>query len=514
MTRAYSYLRFSTPEQAKGDSARRQTDLAASYAARNGLELDDTLTLKDLGVSAFRGKNAEDGRLGDFLVAVQKEVVPKGSFLLVESLDRISRQAVVRALDTLRALVGSGITVVTLNDEARYTQESIEGSVTQLMLALLTFARANDESVMKGARVRAAWDRKKREASAKPLTRVCPAWLRLSDDRSRFDVIEGRGEIVRRIFDMAASGVGQHTIAATLNSEGVPPFGDARRTAGLHWHRSYIAKILSSDAALGTYVPHSSSHEDGRLVRTPWEPVRGYYPAVVDHETVRRARLVTGPGENPKRGRHARQPVRNILAGLARCPLCSGSMTRVSKGSRIKAGKPYLVCARAKAGAGCEYHGVAYELVEYALRTRANEVVWKDALEDQDPELDSLCEQRDDLTRRIDHIVTEVEEGRSGLALRRRLGALESQHREVEAAIAQRKAHRETTTEPLVLKRMEDLVAALSADPFDLEEANTALRLCAAEVTVDWRSGQLLVGWRHGGVTDIIFMWGTDWEGG
>lgn len=31
-TRAYSYLRFSTPEQLEGDSLRRQTALADSYA--------------------------------------------------------------------------------------------------------------------------------------------------------------------------------------------------------------------------------------------------------------------------------------------------------------------------------------------------------------------------------------------------------------------------------------------------------------------------------------------------
>jgi DNA invertase Pin-like site-specific DNA recombinase len=34
--RAYSYLRFSTPEQAQGDSARRQIDLATRYAATHG----------------------------------------------------------------------------------------------------------------------------------------------------------------------------------------------------------------------------------------------------------------------------------------------------------------------------------------------------------------------------------------------------------------------------------------------------------------------------------------------
>lgn len=512
MVRAFSYLRFSSPEQARGDSARRQSDLAAAYAARHGLELDETLTFKDLGVSAFRGRNAEEGRLGDFLQAVHAGAVPQGSYLLVESLDRISRQAVVRALDTLRSLVGAGITVVTLNDEAVYTKASIEGELTQLLVALMTFARANDESVMKGARVRAAWDRKKREAATKPLTSVCPAWLRLKDDRSGFEVIPGRGEVVRRIFEMAAAGMGQHAIAATLNAEEVPTFGDSRRKAGVHWHRSYIVKLLRSDAPLGTYVPHSGAYENGRLVRTPWEPVHDYYPAVVDAELVRRARLVTGAGENPKRGRHAASAVRNILAGLARCPLCAGTMTRVSKGSRAKAGKPYLVCARAKAGAGCNYRAVGLDAVELALRSRADELVFKPTLADQDPEADALMEERSDLARRIDNILDAIEQGTGSAAMQGRLAALEVRHREVEESLRSLTTHRESTREPLVAKRMVDLRAALKADPFDLEAANTALRLCAEKVEVDYRSGQLLVGWRHGGLTDLTFAFPEDPE--
>src|SRR4028119_1217108 len=101
MPKAYSYLRFSTPEQIKGDSRRRQTSMAQEYAAKHGLTLDEELTYQDLGVSAFRGKNAEDGKLSEFLDAVRFGKVEPGSYLLVESLDRISRQAAWLALGTL-----------------------------------------------------------------------------------------------------------------------------------------------------------------------------------------------------------------------------------------------------------------------------------------------------------------------------------------------------------------------------------------------------------------------------
>ena len=90
MRLAISYLRFSTGEQAKGDSQRRQWSTARAYAAENKLEIIDTL--KDLGVSAFRGKNRIKGALGQLLsLAESGELQRRGiTDLIVEALDRRS----------------------------------------------------------------------------------------------------------------------------------------------------------------------------------------------------------------------------------------------------------------------------------------------------------------------------------------------------------------------------------------------------------------------------------------
>jgi hypothetical protein len=55
--KAYSYVRFSTPDQAKDDSLRRQMRLTVEYAERHGLELDTDLTFQNLGLSAYHGAN-------------------------------------------------------------------------------------------------------------------------------------------------------------------------------------------------------------------------------------------------------------------------------------------------------------------------------------------------------------------------------------------------------------------------------------------------------------------------
>src|SRR5262245_27895429 len=88
-----SYIRFSDQPQQQGDTLRRQTAGTERWCERNGFRLDTSLTVRDLGVSAFRGKHRSDkAALGQFLEAVRRGKVPRGSFLVIENLDRLSRE--------------------------------------------------------------------------------------------------------------------------------------------------------------------------------------------------------------------------------------------------------------------------------------------------------------------------------------------------------------------------------------------------------------------------------------
>src|SRR3954468_1191676 len=114
--KAYSYIRMSTEGQLRGDSLRRQVDRSRAYAAEHGLDLDETTRFNDIGVSAFRGKNLKVGALAQFLEAVRTEKIARGSYLLVESLDRFSRDEVLNAQAEFLQLIRAGINVVTLID--------------------------------------------------------------------------------------------------------------------------------------------------------------------------------------------------------------------------------------------------------------------------------------------------------------------------------------------------------------------------------------------------------------
>lgn len=115
--KAYSYIRFSTPEQQHGDSFRRQSELSQKYAQAHGLTLDEKLTYRDLGVSAFDKSNVRNGELGAFLRAVDSGAVEPGSYLLVP--DRV--ELVQRMFQWSKDGIGSETIARRLNQEGLQT---------------------------------------------------------------------------------------------------------------------------------------------------------------------------------------------------------------------------------------------------------------------------------------------------------------------------------------------------------------------------------------------------------
>ncbi|MCJ8149103.1 recombinase family protein [Shinella sedimenti] len=501
--KAYSYVRFSTPEQMRGDSLRRQTEAAERYAALHGLDLDRELTFRDLGVSAYRGANADTGHLGEFLAAVRHGDIKPGSFLLVESLDRLSRQKPRRAVRVLEQLCEEGITVVTLDDQRAYTEEVLDEDPTALLVAILVAARAHEESATKARRVREAWGAKRKTAAAKPLTRLCPGWVRLRDDRSGFDLIPERAAIVRRIFDMALSGRGQYSIAETLNREGIPVFGRGR-----HWHRSYVKKMLANPSTIGTYTPHTMERVNGKRVRTPTEPVPDYFPAAVDRETFERVNGLTkgrAIGAQPER---SRAPA-NMLATLAKCPLCGGTMTRVSKGRGKRAGKPYLVCAAAKTGAGCEYHQVRAEYVHVAILGKAEELVanMPSPSEDLEAQWSHLSGEIAGLEEATERVVEAISVAGHSKALLDRLreteGLLEVARRRQEALAGEIAS---TLTNRVQNVANNDFLGAVESG--DVGRINAALRQLFSRIVVNYHTGCLEAHWKHvpDAVSEVFFI--------
>ena len=323
MPRAYSYIRFSTPEQAAGDSLRRQTELSENYAEKHKLVFDKSLDLHDKGLSAFCGANRKKGALAVFLRAVEHGIVKPGSYLLVESLDRLSRDTLSEQMSLFMDLINSGITVVTIADEKVYSKQTIDADMTNLMMSLVIMTRSHEESVMKSRRLTAAWAQKRREIGTTKLTSLCPHWLRPSADRKSFEVIEERAALVRRIYQMSIDGIGQESIARKLNQEGVPAWG-----RGKGWYAPYIHRLLRKRDVLGEFQSCRRDKRGKKLAVPTGEAVKNYFPAIIDEVTFQKARAhvqTSTPGRvGQSRG--------NLFTGLAFDGVSGAPMRHLGRG--------------------------------------------------------------------------------------------------------------------------------------------------------------------------------------
>lgn len=337
-TKAYLYVRMSTVAQSLGDSKRRQTELAEKYARKNNLDLDREFNFDDIGVSAFKGKNAETGGLSKFLTAIESGKVDKGSILLIESFDRLSRNELRKAAALFLSLINNDITIVTLIDEKVFSPDTTNFS--ELILSIAFMSRANEESEVKSKRGVASWEKKRIEADSIKITGMCPKWLTLSADKKFFIPNEERIQVIRYIFELSINGYGDNSIVRKLNNESVPTFG--RSTA---WQKSSVTKILKNRSLLGEFQPHrmvsGTQVKAGKLILD-------YFPTIIEEETfekaqnARRARRVTGAGT--KKGAS-----KNIFSGLLFCANCKGKMHFVDKGNGPKGGK-YLICDNKRRG--------------------------------------------------------------------------------------------------------------------------------------------------------------------
>lgn len=305
---AYSYLRFSTPQQADGDSLRRQLALVQAWLKKHpNVRLDTSVTLEDPGVSALLGNHRKNKKhaLALFLELVEAKRILPGSYLIVENLDRLSRENPIESMPFVLSLIKAGIRIVQLSPyECVYDLSMDQGKLISMLSEL---SRGHGESRLKQDRVGEAWAEKKRQArEGVPIGKQVPGWLAFED--GRYVVKPGAREAIRFMFRASAEGKGYLAITRALSERGLVAW-----TRSGTWRRSYVARVLTNRAVLGEYQPykgHQGRTKDG-------EPIPGYYPAVVTEEewnAARGARAVrAGKCGRPTTKRAATSPFAGLL---------------------------------------------------------------------------------------------------------------------------------------------------------------------------------------------------------
>lgn len=310
-----SYLRFSEPSQAEGDSTRRQNQGPEAWCQRNNVRLDKSLkfSFDDKGKTAYNRETLHGYALAELIAKVQSGDIPKGSYIIFENLDRLSREFPVLAFHRFTGLLLEGVNIVQLEPEKVYRKEADLGD---MIGALLELARGHSESKAKSFRVGQSWQNKHAEAATKVVTRKVPGWITYDEKTKTLDLDEKKAAVVRRMFNMALAGDGVATIAKKLNADRVEVLGrtklairgqhdvlkDFKKTRPVVWNETTVYHILKSTATYGEYVPHK-----GRgTKRTPLPAVPNYYKACITKEIYEAVAGVLSARKGKKAGRRGK----------------------------------------------------------------------------------------------------------------------------------------------------------------------------------------------------------------
>jgi DNA invertase Pin-like site-specific DNA recombinase len=434
----YSYMRFSDPRQAAGHSGERQRAYAVRWAEEHGLQLDDSLSLKDEGLSAYHQQHIKSGALGVFLAAVSSGLVPTGSVLIVEGLDRLSRAEPIQAQAQLAQIVNAGITVVTASDGKTYSREHLKANPMDLVYSLLVMIRAHEESDTKSKRVLASIRRQCDGWMAGTYTGLIrngkdPAWLELVD--GKWQIVPSRAEAVHAGLDLYRRGHGASGIVRELHARGLSLTGRGPQSLQIY-------RLIHQRALIGE-----------KEILLAGEPYRlpGYYPALLTPAEWSELQAVVGG-----RGRrHAKGPVPHIITGMGitLCGYCGralvgqniGTRNRLPDG-RIQDGHRRLHCTSNSHGAGCPVAGsTSVAPFERALMSYCSDIVNLQALYGADraaaprARLAAAREQVADLTQKLERLTDAMLDSQDGgvpAAFARRARELEAEQKKQEAEIA------------------------------------------------------------------------------
>ncbi len=445
---AIAYVRWSNKDQSKGDSERRQTALAQKMCITNGWRLVETVI--ESGKSAYHGRNRlSTGELGKLEArAAQGELA--GMVLIVENVDRLSRQEPLQGLNLLQNLTTAGVTVAESSKGTILDAETVRENWQSLLVPFLSWGLGYEESKKKGKRVseayRATVDRNFRTKGGLADLRFSPSWIG-RDEAGDYMVIEERAEIVRLIYQRCVDGYGLRSICAELNKD----LARTRWQKG-DWNQANVREILRNRQTLGEY--QITERNEANFTRPTGQWLKGGFQSIIEPELWYRAQTALDARRSTG-GKH--RGMVNLLQGFTYCAATNsgqhcGSRMIISQTSRTEPRKARLRCARNHRAAGCSsrasYHyehllnGILDEVLHLALPSERQQSTLYGSIAVADTELREA-------EKRLDNLVDAFSETGSPALMRgitRAEREIEEQRERLEALRAQ--AEREDVKRP------------------------------------------------------------------
>jgi hypothetical protein len=253
---AYSYRRYSSQNQTDGSSLERQLELAQSVCNEREWKLVDLPP--DAGVSAYSvsdgqqmAANFHKGTLGAFVKKVKRGEIAKGSVLILERLDRFSRNYFDIVFPVWLELLQSGLEIFSCVTRTHYTLQTIRDNPMLAGMALMELANANEYSRGMGKRIANAFDIRIslcKQGQKMNLGGWVPKWFDFIGEAKKAGEYRPNKHFptIQRICNEYIAGRSMYQIARGLIADDTPT------VMGGKWAQGTIANLLRHRTLLGT----------------------------------------------------------------------------------------------------------------------------------------------------------------------------------------------------------------------------------------------------------------------
>jgi len=299
--------------------------MAQAVCSEKGWKLIDLPP--DEGISAFKitdgdeqkAANIHKGALGAFLKKVERGEVRKGSVLIIEKMDRFSRNYVDLVIPDFLKLLQSGIEIFSCVDKTHYTLADIRKPGMLLQYAVMAMAMANDYSHSMGERIGRAFRMRLVECSKGAKMNLGswqPRWIDFVGEPKQpgeFRLNE-HAETIKRIVAEYIAGESMYSIAKGLIRHNIPTL------AGGKWSQGTIGHLLGNETLRGTATIKGVRLEN-------------YYPPIITQGEYDKLRVKLHANVERRGGNAHSEYVANLFRNRCKCSVCGGTVTSQRSGT-------------------------------------------------------------------------------------------------------------------------------------------------------------------------------------
>lgn len=326
----YAYVRYSSIAQATGESVDRQISPLKQFTEETDVQIKEIII--DEGVSSYKGKNVNKGKFKEILDRIDSGVIRKGDYIVVESIDRITRQRVSDGVELLQGILKKGIRIYTTIDRICYSYDREEDDLQTIVMIALIAKRANEESMTKSRRRKDVWNKHKKlaaEGVAKINRKKPPYGLMFDESVSGFVINEVEASEIRKIFNLLKY-MGVSNAIRTVNE-----------SSKRKWANRHVVHMIHSQYPLGVLRSQRRTQDDRKELI---EYIEGYYPAIVTQAEFNDAvAAMKGRRDRKDYGNTSSEDF-NIFRSVAKCGCCGSSLVFEKQKNPKGVGYFYLHC--------------------------------------------------------------------------------------------------------------------------------------------------------------------------